>query len=144
MAESPVAKERDLRDGMRFGCESTIRTMAKNSSNFLRGSRTGFLRGSRTGPKTLSRQAEFSLCAAPACRPEHTYGRAGGPRTPTLRKYNVCAGGKSAAGAAPLKKGPRPQARLTAAAASVIMSASIPDGHNTRTGRNWRTRGRRG
>lgn len=78
MAESPVAKERDLRDGMRFGCESTIRTMAKNSSNFLRGSRTGFLRGSRTGPKTLSRQAEFSLCAAPACRPEHTYGRAGG------------------------------------------------------------------
>ncbi len=104
MAESPVAKERDLRDGMRFGCESTIRTMAKNSSNFLRGSRTGFLRGSRTGPKTLSRQAEFSLCAAPACRPEHTYGRAGGPRTPTLRQYNVCAGGKSAAGAAPLKK----------------------------------------
>lgn len=136
MAESPVAKERDLRDGMRFGCESTIRTMAKNSSNFLR--------GSRTGPKTLSRQAEFSLCAAPACRPEHTYGRAGGPRTPTLRQYNVCAGGKSAAGAAPLKKGPRPQARLTAAAASVIMSASIPDGHNTRAGRNWRTRGRRG
>lgn len=81
MAESPVAKERDLRDGMRFGCESTIRTMAKNSSNFLRGSRTGFLRGSRTGPKTLSRQAEFSLCAAPAYRPEHTYGRAGAAYT---------------------------------------------------------------
>ena len=88
MAESPVAKERDLRDGMRFGCESTIRTMAKNSSNFLRGSRTGFLRGSRTGPKTLSRQAEFSLCAAPACRPEHTYGRAGGGRV-HLRSANT-------------------------------------------------------